>query len=228
MKALLVALAVMVWAEAGEYVLLTNGQRMHVDSHETNGDMVRLKLNGGSIEFRSDLVAGFEAEPAVAPPAATQLAAPMAVPTAPAPAQPRSAKELLDLAAERAGLPPAIVHSVAKAESAYQPNAVSPKGAIGLMQLMPQTAAALKADPYDPEQNATAGAMYLRELLIKYQDDPHQVSKALAAYNAGPGAVDHFNGIPPYAETRKYVNRVIDDYIKQSAKVKNTPSNATN
>ncbi len=227
MKALFVVLAGMVWAQAGEYVLLSNGQRMHVDSHESDGDLVRLKLNGGSIEFRANLVVGFEQEPAAVVPQSPP-AAPAAVPVQAAPVQHRSAKELLDLAAERAGLPAAIVHSVAKAESGYQPNAVSPKGAIGLMQLMPQTAAALNVDPYDPEQNATAGAMYLRELLIKYQDDPHQVTKALAAYNAGPGAVDRFNGIPPYTETRKYVNRVIDDYIKQTAKAKNTAPNTTN
>jgi soluble lytic murein transglycosylase-like protein len=118
-------------------------------------------------------------------------------------------------AAIHAGLPPEIVHSVAKVESGYQLNAVSPKGAIGLMQLMPGTAAALNADPNDPEQNVEAGARYLRELLIKYENDPHQVTKALAAYNAGPGAVDKYNGVPPYRETIDYVNRVLKEYEKK-------------
>jgi soluble lytic murein transglycosylase-like protein len=112
------------------------------------------------------------------------------------------------------------VRSVAKAESGYHVDAVSPKGAIGLMQLIPGTAAALNADPHDPAQNVEAGARYLRDLLLKYENDPHQVSKALAAYNAGPGAVDKYKGIPPYRETIDYVNRVVKDYAKQQQKPK--------
>ena len=76
---------------------------------------------------------------------------------------------------------------------------------------MPGTAAALHADPHDPKQNVDAGAMYLRELLLKYDGT---VSKALAAYNAGPGAVDKYHGVPPYRETINYVNRVIQLYEK--------------
>jgi soluble lytic murein transglycosylase-like protein len=90
------------------------------------------------------------------------------------------------------------VHSVVSAESAYKTDAVSPKGAIGLMQLMPATAQSYGANPYDPSQNVEAGAAYLRELLIKYNGDARL---ALAAYNAGPGAVSKYNGVPPYAET---------------------------
>jgi soluble lytic murein transglycosylase-like protein len=86
------------------------------------------------------------------------------------------------------------------------------------MQLMPGTAAALNANPYDPQQNAEAGAEYLAQLLERYKDDPHQVSKAVAAYNAGPGAVDKYKGIPPYRETVNYVSRVINDYNKRTAK----------
>ena len=112
------------------------------------------------------------------------------------------------------------MHSVAKAESGYQPNAVSPKGAIGLMQLMPGTAAELNVDPHDPAQNAEAGAKYLRDLLLKYEHDPHQVSKAVAAYNAGPGAVDKYKGVPPYRETVDYVNRVLREYEKEQLKKK--------
>ena len=123
--------------------------------------------------------------------------------------QAASPRQLVERAANKAGLPPELVHSVAKAESALRVDAVSPKGAIGLMQLMPGTAAQLQANPRDPEQNADAGAMYLRELLLKYNGD---VAKALAAYNAGPGAVDKYKGVPPYRETRTYVNRVIRTY----------------
>ena len=95
------------------------------------------------------------------------------------------------------------------AESAYQPQVVSPKGAIGLMQLMPATANHYGADPKDPAQNLEAGTAYLRDLLIKYNGD---VALALAAYNAGPGAVQKYGGVPPYAETRAYVGRVIRNW----------------
>lgn len=210
MKVLCLFAAAGLTAWAGEYAVLTNGLRIHADSHQSEGDLVRLKTNAGSIEFPASQVARFEQEDYVPPPPAPAVKA--------APAPPLSPKELIDRAAAKAGLPPAIVHSVARAESGYQVNAVSPKGAIGLMQLMPGTASELDANPYDPEQNATAGAMYLRDLLIKYQNDPHQVSKAVAAYNAGPGAVDKYNGVPPYRETRGYVNRVLRDYNQKAAK----------
>jgi soluble lytic murein transglycosylase-like protein len=85
---------------------------------------------------------------------------------------------------------------------------------------MPGTAAQLNVDPYDPAQNVEAGARYLRGLLLKYENDPHQVSKAIAAYNAGPGAVDKYNGIPPYPETVQYVNRVLKQYEKEQQKKK--------
>jgi soluble lytic murein transglycosylase-like protein len=157
-------------------------------------------------------VAAFEQED-YAPPAA-------AANPVPAPAARQAdltPRELVTQAAIHAGLPPAIVHSVARAESAYRQDAVSPKGAIGLMQLMPGTAAALNADPLDAAQNADAGARYLRDLLQKYENDPHQVSKAVAAYNAGPAAVDKYDGIPPYAETIQYVKRVLKQYEKEQA-----------
>jgi len=76
--------------------------------------------------------------------------------------------------------------------------------------LMPGTARELEADPADAAENVDAGARYLRELLLKYLDDPNQLRKALAAYNAGPGAVDRFNGVPPYRETLQYVQKVLD------------------
>jgi len=142
-----------------------------------------------------------------------------AAPVPPPPVTP-TPQELVTRAALHAGLPPAIVHSIARAESGYREDAVSPKGAIGLMQLMPKTAAELDADPHDPAQNADAGARYLRDLLEKYQNDPHQVSKAVAAYNAGPAAVDKYHGIPPYPETIQYVNRVLKQYEKEQAKPK--------
>jgi soluble lytic murein transglycosylase-like protein len=221
MKALFILFATSVCAMAGEYAVLTNGQRIHADSHEKDGGMIRLvSKSGATIEFPADKVSGFEQEEYVAPPPPPAVQN-VAVVTAVADStsdRALSAKEIITQAALKAGLPPEILHSVAKAESGYHSNAISPKGAIGLMQLMPQTAAALNANPYDPRQNAEAGAEYLARLLIKYQNDTHQVSKAVAAYNAGPGAVDKYKGIPPYRETVNYVNRVINDYNKQTAK----------
>ena len=83
------------------------------------------------------------------------------------------------------------------------------------MQLMPGTARLLGADPADPRQNVDAGARYLTELLRKYVNDPYQVRKAVAAYNAGPAAVDRFDGVPPYPETTAYVERVIRQWLKK-------------
>jgi soluble lytic murein transglycosylase-like protein len=82
------------------------------------------------------------------------------------------------------------------------------------MQLMPGTARDLGADPNVPEQNVDAGTKYLRDLLIKYEDKDDQVARAVAAYNAGPGAVDKYRGVPPYTETQTYVRRVLRDYLK--------------
>jgi soluble lytic murein transglycosylase-like protein len=121
--------------------------------------------------------------------------------------------ELADRAADKYGLPRLLVRSVMAAESGFQPKAVSPKGAIGLMQLMPRTARDLGVNPLDPAQNVDAGTRYLRDLLEKYN---YGLWHALAAYNAGPGAVDRYKGLPPYRETLNYVKR-IDRSLKQGA-----------
>jgi soluble lytic murein transglycosylase-like protein len=205
--------AVALTASAGEYVVLSNGFRIHAINHVTDGGIVRLETDHGAIQIQASTVAAFEREEYTPP--APVVSNPTEIPTTPADVTP---KALITRAAARAGLPPEIVHSVAKAESNYQADAISPKGAIGLMQLMPATAASLNADPHDPAQNAEAGAQYLRELLLKYQNDPHQVSKAVAAYNAGPAAVDKYKGIPPYRETVQYVNRVLKQYEKEQKK----------
>ncbi len=217
MKLALCFVAVALVAQAGEFVVLSNGFRIHADSHTANGSVIRLQTSQGVIEIQASTVAAFEQEDDTAP-----AFTPAAVAPAPAAAPPitLTPQELVTRAALHAGLPPAIVRSIARAESGYREDAVSPKGAIGIMQLMPKTAAELDADPRDPQQNAEAGARYLRDLLQKYENDPHQVSKAIAAYNAGAAAVDKYHGIPPYPETIQYVNRVLKQYEKEQDKKK--------
>jgi soluble lytic murein transglycosylase-like protein len=196
---------------AGEYAVLSTGFRIHADRHETEGAIVRLYANGGVTEMPAQHIARFEADEAGPKPF---TAAPGMAPAVP------SLQELVTAAAVRNGLPPEFVHSVVSAESAYRSNAVSRKGAIGLMQLMPATASEYGADPTDPRQNVEAGTRYLRDLLLKYRNSDHQVSRALAAYNAGPGAVDRYQGVPPYRETLAYVGRVLRKYEKQAASAK--------
>jgi len=209
MKLVLSFLAIVCSAPAGEFVVLANGFRIHADSHSVEDGVMRLETSQGAIEIPAGTVTGIEQEDYQAPPAAAKPATPEMQHAQ------LTAQELITRAAIQAGLPPALVHSIARAESAYHTDAVSPKGAIGLMQLMPATAAELNANPYDPAENAEAGARYLRELLLKYESDPHQVLKAIAAYNAGPAAVDKYKGIPPYAETIEYVRRVLREYERQ-------------
>lgn len=198
---------------AGEYVILSTGFAVHAERHETVGDKVVVHTKDGSLEFAAAAVAEFQPEEKVQPPPAASPAPPAA--PVPPPADPQ---QLVTDAAIHQGLPPAFVHSVAKVESNYDLKAVSPKGARGVMQLMPSTARKLDADPEDPQQNVEAGTRYLRELLIRYQSDPEPVRRALAAYNAGPAAVDKYNGVPPYPETQLYVEKVLQTYWKQVKK----------
>jgi soluble lytic murein transglycosylase-like protein len=131
------------------------------------------------------------------------------------PGVPQASREeierLIQQTAERHNVDPALIRAVIAAESAYQPGATSRKGAQGLMQLMPGTAQELGVgNAYDPRQNIDAGARYLRALLEKYDGD---LDKALAAYNAGEGAVARAHGVPNYAETRAYVRKVTNNYF---------------
>lgn len=117
---------------------------------------------------------------------------------------------IINRAAARNGLDPALVGAVVRQESGFRADAVSPAGAQGLMQLMPSTAKDLGvADPLDPDQNVAGGARLLRSLIDRYDG---RLDFALAAYNAGPGAVDRYGGVPPYPETRSYVAAILADY----------------
>jgi hypothetical protein len=198
----------------GEYVVFSSGLKLRADRHEQSGSVIRLFYNGGVTEVPAQLVAGFEEEDAVTPEhiVATAESTPLPSPNPQVPElQAENPKAMVRAAARRSGLPPEFVESVAQVESGFRPDAISPKGALGVMQLMPETAKMLGADPHDTAQNIDAGTRLLRELLIKYDGD---VVKALAAYNAGEGAVAKYQGMPPYNETRWYVKKVIDAYQK--------------
>lgn len=116
---------------------------------------------------------------------------------------------LIKEAAARYQVDPRLVAAVAQTESGGNQEAVSPAGAVGVMQLMPETAEGLGVNPYDKRQNIEGGTKYLRQMMDTFGGD---VQKAVAAYNAGPQAVKEYNGIPPYRETQDYVNKVLDIY----------------
>lgn len=134
------------------------------------------------------------------------------------PARKASYDEIVDEVSRTSGVESALLHAVISVESHYNPKALSPKGATGLMQLMPQTAKRYGvADSYDPLQNLQGGARYLRDLLLMFDNN---TSLALAAYNAGENAVKkHGNRIPPYRETLNYVPRVLDFYQRYRARL---------
>ena len=197
-------------AMAGEYAVLANGARLYAERHQSDSGKVTLFTNTGATELDVSMVVRFEQEDYTPPP---REDAPAPTPASSSPTlKPASTAELVDNAARKYGLPPAFVRAVVAVESGYQANAVSPKGAIGLMQLMPATARELGADPTNPEQNVDAGTRYLRDLLLKYDNHAYH---ALAAYNAGPGAVDKYHGVPPYRETQAYILTVLRHWQKQ-------------
>jgi len=128
-------------------------------------------------------------------------------------APPLTCVDLIGPTARRVGASEALVKSIVKAESAFNPNAISSKGALGLMQVMPQTAQEMGLDAAEPAQNLEAGTRYLKWLLARYSKTKNPLPRAIAAYNAGPGNVDKCRGIPPFRETRTYVARVLK-YLK--------------
>ncbi len=208
---------------AGERVVLTTGFEIQADRHEVDGETVRLFSGAGVTEVPRTLVATYQVEeytPPAAPPVSAALPQVVAQPSADIP-QPLTPREMVQATVAKHQLPKelvSLVNSVIRQESGFHANAISPKGAVGLMQLMPGTARQLGVDPRDPAQNIEGGTQYLTELLTKYQGEQDQVIRALAAYNAGPAAVDKYKGVPPYRETRDYVRRVVRNYeIEQKA-----------
>lgn len=191
---------------AAEIALLTNGQIFKVDGRRVEGELVWLTLRGGGqVALPAGHVRGYVPDEVLEE---VELAAARAAgaPTA----GPEEIRRLATDAARRHGLDPGLVVAVAGVESGFRPTAVSPKGAQGVMQLMPGTARDLGVtDPLNPAANVDGGTRYLRDLLARFDGD---LSKALAAYNAGPGAVARHKGVPPYRETQDYVKKVLGRY----------------
>ena len=198
-------------AHAGERVILANGFDMRCNHHAQVGMVVRLYMSTGEgsyIEMRPEEITGYEAVPD--PPPAPRTPAKVRSDTKLSAAD---LHEMLGEAGDQHNIDADLLASVVKAESNGNTRAVSRAGARGLMQLMPKTAAEQGVtDSFEAEDNVRGGSTYLNELLVRYRDN---VALALAAYNAGPAAVDKYHGIPPYRETRLYVARVIHEFNRR-------------
>ena len=216
---------------AAEVAVLRNGFTIQHERREVVGDVTRLYMSADGASFVDIPTAEIDhyeeapdppvSESGVAnqtrsrtPPLAdyARNGAPMSQPSFRAPGS-VDLNEVVNVASGRYRLDPDLVNSVIKAESGFNVRALSPKGAQGLMQLMPGTASQLGVpNAFDPQANVEGGTRYLRELLERYNFD---LVKALAAYNAGPQRVEQFGGVPPFHETRAYVARIVKDFNKK-------------
>jgi len=199
---LFLAVALLPSAAHAEYAVLKNGQRLHITGYERAGSELRLHVSGGVVTVSADTVLAIEPEDCF--------------PTLAAPEPTEPFGDLIRNAAEQNGVEEHLISSVIAAESNFNPRAVSRKNAQGLMQLMPATAARFAVtNVFDPAQNIVAGTRYLKELLERYGSD---LRLALAAYNAGPERVARYGGMPPFAETRAYVQRVLRELEERRKK----------
>jgi soluble lytic murein transglycosylase-like protein len=202
---------------AADLAVLRNGNSIRHERREVLGPVTRLYLSASSngyIEIPTDQIERFEKDTAP-PPALPAYTAPATrvAPQKQGALTREALNQVVSGAGERNQIDPDFINSVIRAESGFHQNAVSRKGALGLMQLMPGTASQLGiSNPFDPNSNVEGGTKYLRDLLVKYNFD---VNKALAAYNAGPKRVDQYHGVPPYFETQAYISRIIRDFNRQ-------------
>jgi soluble lytic murein transglycosylase-like protein len=189
---------------SAELVFFTNGRALSVKGHRADGDAIVLLLRGGGeVTCPRALVAQIAPDEVPMPDAGAALSA-----LAAAIAVPAQYNALIDQAAARHNVDVNLVRAVIQVESAYRAQARSRKGAVGLMQLMPDTARRFAVmNPYDPGANIEGGTKYLKFLLDRFGSADYTLT--LAAYNAGEAAVEKFRGVPPYAETRNYVQAVL-------------------
>jgi hypothetical protein len=201
---------------AADSAILRNGFSIRHERRQIIGSVTRLYMEGDEssfVDIPTAEIDHFESLP--------DSSAPVAEPELWRPVMTTHPFDLTKAVKDASGtyqLDPDLVTSVIRAESAFNVHAVSPKGAQGLMQLMPQTASQLGVkNAFDPQANVEAGTRYLRELLERYNFD---LIKALAAYNAGPQRVEQYNGVPPYYETKAYVARIVRDFNRKKLTAK--------
>jgi soluble lytic murein transglycosylase-like protein len=199
---------------SAEIVYMVSGRTLSVKAHKTLGESVVLSLRGGGdVTLDQSLIEKIVPDevphPEPAPAQAEAHERPKPLPAVERGVGLRSSvyNELIATAAQAHGVDPILVQALIQVESNYRPRAKSHKGAMGLMQLMPATAREYRVrNAYDPKANINAGIQKLKGLLNKWEGN---VAMALAAYNAGEGAVARFNGIPPYRETQNYVTKIL-------------------
>jgi soluble lytic murein transglycosylase-like protein len=200
-----IVLAAVARPASAEIVLLSTGRTLSIKSHRADADKVTLVLRqGGELTCPASIIVRIDPDEVPYPEDSSPAVEVSAVAR---PAQPLTGpySDVIKAAATRHGLDPSLVHALIRAESNYQPRARSPRGARGLMQLMPETLRAYQVrNAYDPTANVEAGTKYLRTLLDRFP-----LAEALAAYNAGADAVVRYGGIPPFPETRAYVTRIL-------------------
>ena len=198
---------------SAEIVFLSSGRTLSVKGHRVDGDRVVLTLrSGGEVTCDKDVIARIEPDevPYQDPDAAKETES---APTATVADQDGPALdgtpygEIIAAMSEAHGVDPMLVRALIQVESKFRPTARSRKGAMGLMQLMPSTVREYNVrNPFEPKANIEAGIKHLKTLIDRFGSS---IELALAAYNAGPGAVEKFNGVPPYRETRNYVSRIL-------------------
>ena len=192
-----------------EYAVLTSGTRLHINGFERVGDRVLLHLQGGIVSVASEEVLRIEPE---------EVYDPVVVSIVPIVPDDRNSMapyaDFIKAAAAKYSLDPKLLESVMAAESNFNPRAISRRNALGLMQLLPETAQRMAVkNPFDPAQNIEGGARYLRLMLDRFSGN---LTLALAAYNAGPDKVTLYGGVPPFRETVDYIRRVMQRLAKSA------------
>jgi len=200
---LVLALAAFAAGARADYFVLRSGARLNVTAYQLVGERYRIQMNGGSAEIAAADVIAIEPEEIFIPaPRMPLIQAPYG--------------DVIQSAAKKYGVDADLIFSVIAAESNFNPRAISRRGARGLMQLLPTTGTRFGVkDIFDPAQNIDAGTQYLRDLMARYQGD---LVLTLAAYNAGPAAVQRYGHVPPYNETISYVRAIRKTYAQRKSK----------